>query len=195
MIRVFDLVVSAAVLVLTAPVIGLAALAIFLESGSPVIYRSTRVGKDGVDFEMLKLRTMRTGSDGLSITAAGDTRITRTGSLLRRSKIDELPQLVNVLKGDMSLVGPRPEARHYVEMFPTEFSKIHSVLPGVTGAGSLAYRNESEILARYENPEEAYVAEILPNKLAMEFRYIEERSLRTNIALIAKTVSAVISAS
>ncbi|NNC42005.1 MAG: sugar transferase [Acidimicrobiia bacterium] len=179
-------------LTLMAPVIGLAALAVYLETGGPVLYRALRVGKDGVDFEMLKLRTMRTGSDGLSITASGDPRVTRIGSILRHTKIDELPQLINVLRGEMSLVGPRPEVRRYVDMFPSEFSRIHSVLPGITGVGSLAYRNESEILGRYEQPEEAYVTEILPDKLALETRYVERRSLFTNLELIARTLKSVI---
>ncbi len=195
MIRAFDLIVSAAVLILAAPVIGVAALAIYLETGGPVLYRALRVGKDGVDFEMLKLRTMRTGSNGLSITASGDPRVTRIGSILRRTKIDELPQLINVLRGEMSLVGPRPEVRRYVDMFPTEFSRIHTVLPGITGVGSLAYRNESELLGRFEEPEQAYVTEILPDKLALERGYVEKQSLVVNLQLIAKTLKSVISGS
>ncbi len=195
MIRAFDLIVSAAVLILAAPVIGVAALAIYLETGGPVLYRALRVGKDGVDFEMLKLRTMRTGSNGLSITASGDPRVTRIGSILRRTKIDELPQLINVLRGEMSLVGPRPDVRRYVDMFPTEFSRIHTVLPGITGVGSLAYRNESELLGRFEEPEQAYVTEILPDKLALERGYVEKQSLVVNLQLIAKTLKSVISGS
>ncbi len=191
--RVFDLVVSVAGLFVTAPLLALAGLATLLDSGRPILYRSRRVGLHGKDFTLLKIRTMTADNRGPSVTALGDARITRVGEILRHSKIDELPQLWNVMKGDMTLVGPRPELREYVEMFPDEFRTIHSVRPGLTGVASITYRNESALLAECSSPEAMYVEEILPAKIQMELEYVKSRSLKLDLLLISKTFRALIS--
>lgn len=191
--RLIDITGSALGLIVLSPVIVLAAIWVRLDSPGPVLFRQRRVGRHGRVFEILKFRTMRIQSGGGSqITVGADPRITRSGRLLRRLKLDELPQLLNVLVGDMSLVGPRPEVEYYVNFYPADArERIASVRPGITGLASLAYRNESELLATATDPERLYLERILPAKLDHDLRYIERQTLVLDLRIIAKTVAAV----
>lgn len=149
-----------------------------------------RVGKNGKDFSLLKFRTMRPDSDkkGLLTVGMRDSRITRTGYFLRKYKLDELPQLFNVLTGDMSLVGPRPEVRKYVDMYNEEQKKVLSVQPGITDYASIEYVNENEVLARSSNPEQTYINEIMPHKLELNLKYIREKGMATDLKIIIRTI-------
>jgi lipopolysaccharide/colanic/teichoic acid biosynthesis glycosyltransferase len=194
--RLIDVVGALAGLVLASPFVVAAALAVRLSSPGPVIFQQQRLGRFGRPFVMYKFRTMRhapkpTESSSL-VTAGGDTRITSVGRFLRRYKLDELPQLVNVLKGDMSLVGPRPEVEKYARYYPAEYERILSVRPGITDLATLAFRNEEQILARSDEPERAYIAEVLPAKIRLYFRYLEEQSLRTDLSIILRTLGSVL---
>jgi lipopolysaccharide/colanic/teichoic acid biosynthesis glycosyltransferase len=166
------------------------AIWIKLDSAGAVIYRQERVGRDGVPFSILKFRSMaESQSDGQPlVTAATDLRITRCGRVLRKLKIDELPQFANVLFGHMSVVGPRPEIKKFVDMYPdSDREKILSVRPGITDGAAIAFRDESEILANAEDPEKEYVDNILPKKVAMYVDYVENQSLISDIILIFRT--------
>ena len=194
--RLIDVIGAAAGLLVASPLVIAAALAVKLSSPGPVVFEQQRLGRFGRPFAMYKFRTMRhaaipTASASL-VTAGGDPRITSVGRFLRRYKIDELPQLVNVLKGDMSLVGPRPEVERYARHFPSEYERILSVRPGITDLASLAFRNEEQILARSQEPERTYVAEVLPAKIGLYFRYLEERSLRTDLSILLRTLRSVL---
>lgn len=195
--RLIDVVGALAGLVLGSPLIVAVALAVRFSSPGPVIFQQQRLGRFGRPFTMYKYRTMRyatttpTTSSSL-VTAGGDERITRVGTFLRRYKLDELPQLVNVLKGDMSLVGPRPEVERYARYYPAEYERILSVRPGITDLASLAFRNEEQILARSAEPERAYIAEVLPAKIRLYFRYLEEQSLRTDLSILLRTLGSVL---
>ena len=163
--RLFDIACSATALLLLCPVLLAVALWVRMDSPGPVIFRQQRVGRGGRLFSIFKFRTMRVGAEaaGLPLTVGDDTRITQAGAWLRRSKVDELPQLVNVLWGDMSLVGPRPEVPRYVALYPADLREtVLSVRPGITDLASLAYRNESALLAHSADPERTYAEEILP---------------------------------
>jgi lipopolysaccharide/colanic/teichoic acid biosynthesis glycosyltransferase len=188
--RTFDLVASAMGLLLLSPLFALIALWVKLDSSGPVFHRGQRVGRKFRVFEILKFRTMVADapSRGGPITIGDDPRITRAGRLLRRTKLDELPQLINVLLGDMSLVGPRPEARCFVAMFRQDYDTILQVRPGITDLASLKYRNEAAILAQAENPEQEYVARVLPEKIRFAKQYVAGRSLRFDLMIIARTV-------
>ncbi len=187
--RLFDLAVSAAGLVLTSPIVLAAAIAVKVESPGPAIYSGTRVGKDGRTFRILKLRTMRTQTSGPDVTAADDPRITSVGRLLRRTKIDELPQLLNVLKGDMSLVGPRPEDPKYVALYTPEQRSVLAVRPGITGPTVLAFIDEEELL-RGGDPDSLYVTRVMPQKLAEDLKYVETASFAGDLSLLGKTLLA-----
>ncbi|MEU5724515.1 sugar transferase [Micromonospora sp. NPDC047738] len=190
--RLFDVVVAAAALILCAPVLAVIALAIRLDDGGPVLFRQERAGRAGRSFHIRKFRTMRAGP-GAAVTADTDARITRVGRLLRASKLDELPQLFDVLIGHMSLVGPRPEVRRYVDCWPPLARwRILSVRPGITDPASITYRNESTELARAPQPEEYYVSVVLPRKVEMYVRYVETRSFLGDLLILARTVQAVI---
>jgi lipopolysaccharide/colanic/teichoic acid biosynthesis glycosyltransferase len=193
--RFLDVVGSALGLIALSPVLGVAAIWIALDSPGPVLFRQRRVGKHGRIFEILKFRTMRVQSGiGRRITVGDDPRITRSGRLLRRLKVDELPQLFNVLCGDMSLVGPRPELESYVKMYPAEArEQIMSVRPGITGLASLAFRNESELLASASDPEHAYVETVLPAKLRYDLSYIDRQTVMLDLSIMVRTVRAVLS--
>jgi len=191
-IRALDVTVAAATLVITAPLWPLVACAIKLDSRGPVLYRSPRLGRAGREFEMLKFRTMTTGSAGLPITANDDPRITRVGRVLREAKLDELPQLVNVLRGDMGLVGPRPEAPVYLPHLDGELRELLQWRPGITGAASTAYRHEEQILAEAADPEAFYVSELLPAKAHLDLEYCRTRTVWTDVAMLAKTVKSVV---
>lgn len=187
--RIMDLALSAAGLVLLAPLLAAAALAVKLSSPGPVLYRQERLGLGGRPFRILKLRSMRDGTPGPEVTAAGDGRVTGVGRLLRRTKIDELPQLWNVLAGDMSLVGPRPEVRRYAERYAADYARILAVRPGITDMAAVEYIDEEAILSRAPDPEAAYVEQVLPAKIRLYHRYLAERSLRTDLRLIVRTLA------
>ena len=189
--RTFDVAAALAGLVLTSPVLLLAALAIKLDSNGPIIFRQRRIGRNFRPFVIYKFRTMRESAEGgRAITADGDARITRVGRLLRKSKIDELPQLFNVLRGDMSIVGPRPELPRYVELFRKEYRTVLRVRPGITDPAAIAYRDESAILGRSADPDAEYVGRILPDKLRLSTNYVRNASLLVDIGLIARTLVA-----
>jgi lipopolysaccharide/colanic/teichoic acid biosynthesis glycosyltransferase len=185
---IFDRVAAAAGLVLLFPVWLAAAAAIALEGSGPVLFRQTRVGQGGRLFQLLKFRSMRAGLAGSRITAGGDARITRVGRVLRRYKLDELPQLWNVLRGDMSLVGPRPEIPGFVDPQDPAWNTVLEVKPGITDVASLVYRNEEEILAGAADPERYYRETVLPAKLAMNIRYLRAASFRLDLKVILWTV-------
>jgi lipopolysaccharide/colanic/teichoic acid biosynthesis glycosyltransferase len=189
--RCFDLAVSAIALLVLSPVLLLVALLIRLDSPGPAIFRQVRVARGGVPFEMLKFRTMKVvpAGTGPLITVAGDTRITRFGRALRQSKLDELPQLINVLRGDMSLVGPRPEVPKYVALYPPELREIVlSVRPGITDEASMEFSDESALLAQAQDAETAYVEQIMPRKLALYAQYARQRTFFGDLRIVLKTL-------
>lgn len=190
--RFVDLVLSLFGLFILFPFFLLLAVLIRLTSKGPVFYKAKRIGKDGVPFFLYKFRTMVIDADkqGPGITVSGDRRVTSIGKILRQIKVDELPQLINVLKGEMSLVGPRPESPDYVALYTSEQRLILSVRPGITGAASLQYRQEADLLSG-ENWERRYCEEILPHKIAIDLAYLKERSLFTDIWLIIKTITGI----
>ena len=193
--RLFDFIAAGLGLLTLLPLLILLALAVKLGSKGPVFYIQQRVGKNKVDFGLFKFRTMYTGSDkkGLITVGAKDNRITSTGYFLRKYKLDELPQLLNVFLGDMSLVGPRPEVRKYVEMYNPEQQKVLLVRPGLTDYASLNYFDENEILGKANDPDKTYIEEIMPAKLALSLKYIQEQSIWIDLKIIFKTILKIIS--
>jgi len=187
--RLFDIVVSALALVLTSPILLIAAIAVKLSSPGPIFFRQKRVGRNFQPFWIYKFRTMVVDAPqrGAQITAGADPRITRVGRLLRKTKLDELPQLWNVLRGDMSFVGPRPEVPRYVEMFADDYMEILTVRPGITDPASLKFRHESDILGQAADPEAEYVQRILPEKIALAKQYIAQSSLAYDMRLLCET--------
>ena len=193
--RLFDLAFAAVTLLLLAPLIVAVALWVRLDSPGPVFFRQQRVGRGGQLFGIYKFRTMHPGADikGPELTVGGDGRITRAGVWLRRSKADELPQFFNVLRGDMSVVGPRPEVPRYVAQYPAHVrSVVLSVRPGITDLASIAFRNESDVLARSPDPEKTYLEQILPAKLRWAQQYVRTRSIWLDLRIIGWTVLAVL---
>lgn len=188
--RAFDILVSTTGLVLLFPLLLAVALLIKADSPGPVFFLQERVGRRFRPFRIYKFRTMVPEAPrlGKMITIGEDPRITRIGRILRLTKIDELPQLLNVLKGDMSLVGPRPEVRQYVELFRPDYEEILQVSPGITDLASVHYRHESEILGQAENPEERYVKEILPEKIRLAKEYLRRSSFCFDAGLIVRTL-------
>ncbi len=189
--RLFDLFWTVPGLIVLSPLFLAVAVWIKLDSPGPVFFRQVRVGKHEKPFRIYKFRTMVSDAEnrGLSITTEKDPRITRSGEFLRRTKIDELPQLINVVKGEMSLVGPRPEVPRYVAYYPEEAKKkIFSLQPGVTDYAAIQFRNENELLERSGDPEKTYIDEILPEKLDLYLRYANERSLWIDLKLILGTI-------
>jgi len=188
--RMFDLMVSFCGLLLLWPVLLISAVLIKLTSPGPALYRQQRMGLNFQPFDILKFRTMVVDAHKLGgqITAGRDPRITSVGHFLRKTKIDELPQLINVFKGEMSFVGPRPEVPRYVEMFRDDYAELLKVRPGITDIASLKYRHESDLLGESENPETTYVQEILPDKIALAKEYIRRSSILFDLKLIFKTV-------
>lgn len=188
--RTFDIVSCTLAVLLLFPFGLLIALCIVCGSKGGVFYRQVRVGKDGKDFKLLKFRTMRPNADrqGLLITVGNDQRITRIGKFLRKYKIDELPQLLNIIKGDMSVVGPRPEVRRYVELYDERQRRVLTVRPGLTDYASLKYISESELLAKSNDPEKTYIEEIMPAKLELNLQYIDNQSLKEDFKLIFQTL-------
>jgi len=189
--RLFDILASSTALILLFPVLLIIGLAVAIGSPGGAFFRQLRVGKDGREFRLLKFRTMRPGSEaGGQITVGErDPRITGVGHFLRRTKLDELPQLINILNGDMSVVGPRPEVPRYVALYSTAQRKVLSVRPGLTSLASIAYINENEVLGRSSDPERTYTEEVLPAKLALDLKYVKERSLLLDLRIIAGTAA------
>lgn len=193
--RLFDLVLSSLGLLVLAPVLLLMALAVKLDSAGPVFFRQERVGRYGQPFRIHKFRTMRhdQGGQGLQITVGADRRITRVGGFLRRTKLDELPQLIDVWVGSMSLVGPRPEVPRYVAHYPAAMrEKVLSVRPGITDIASIEYRDESSVLAQATDPEQAYIHEVLPHKLALAASYVDQASVWMDVRLIWRTIRVIV---
>lgn len=188
--RLFDLVCALLGLIVFAPLFLVIGPLIKLDSPGAVFYRGERVGKEGVPFSILKFRTMVVHADqmGSALTQSGDPRITRVGRFLRRWKIDELPQAINILRGDMSVVGPRPESPRYVEHYTPEQRQVLSVRPGVTGLTQVKYRHEETLLQSCANMEVEYIETIMPQKLALDLEYIARQSLLLDIELILETL-------
>ena len=181
-------------LIALGPLFVILAVWIKADSEGPVFYRQTRVGLKNRDFRIFKFRTMRRGADrqGLITVGGRDPRVTRSGYYIRRYKLDELPQLINVFIGDMSLVGPRPEVRKYVDMYTAEQMRVLDVRPGITSLASIRYRDENELLAASENPDDTYINKVMPDKLAIDLEYVRDAGLLSDIRLILKTFAAVI---
>jgi lipopolysaccharide/colanic/teichoic acid biosynthesis glycosyltransferase len=192
--RAFDIFFSFIGLLILLPFFLIISLLIILDSRGGIFYKQVRVGKNDSDFYLLKFRSMRTDADkkGLLTVGGRDPRITRMGYYLRKYKIDELPQLLNVLKGDMSLVGPRPEVRKYVSLYNNEQKKVLSVQPGITDYASIEYSNENEILGKADDPEQVYIDEIMPAKLQLNLKYIAEKSIATDFKIIFRTLRKII---
>ena len=192
--RLFDIVAAAAALIVLCPLFAIIAVLIKWDSDGPVFFRQSRIGRHFRPFFIYKFRTMLSDAPAIGplLTVGDDPRITRVGRWLRRTKLDELPQLINILTGDMSFVGPRPEVERYVRLFRTEYAEILQVRPGITDLASLKYRAESTLLARSPKPEEEYVTRILPDKLRLGQQYVRELSLGRDVMLIARTLAAVV---
>ena len=188
--RLVDILGASLGLVLFSPLFLILAALITLDSSGPVLFRQERVGRGFIPFHIYKFRTMAVGraNEGLCITSRNDPRVTRVGRWLRATKLDELPQLLNVLIGDMSLVGPRPEVRHYVELFRSEYERLLSIRPGMTDLASLKYRDEGDVLAQAEDPEAEYVTRILPDKIELGNLYLQRASLLFDLSLILNTL-------
>lgn len=193
--RIFDLLFSFLGLIILSPFLLVIAILIVIDSKGDIFYLQQRVGKNNKDFNIFKFRTMRPNSDkqGLLTVGAKDSRITKIGVFLRKYKIDELPQLINVLIGNMSFVGPRPEVRKYVDLYNSEQKKVLTVKPGITDYASIEYSKENELLAKSENPEKTYIEEIMPAKLELNLKYINDASLLTDIKIIFKTFAKIVS--
>ena len=191
--RLFDLIPSLAGLLALSPLLLFLAVLIKLDSPGPVFYRARRVGRGGREFSLYKLRTMvdRADSAGPGITTSGDPRVTRIGRFLRRTKLDELPQLINVVRGEMSLVGPRPEDPRYVALYDRRQKRVLEVRPGLTSPASFHFRAEEELLAG-ENWEETYIRDIMPRKIEMELEYLSRKTLGSDLGLILKTLAALL---
>ena len=192
--RLFDIVLSLIVLAVFLPFGLLIALVIVCDTKGHVFYKQTRVGRHNKDFQLYKFRTMYEESDHGSLITVGtnDSRITKSGIFLRKYKIDEFPQFFNILKGEMSIVGPRPEVRKYVDMYTPEQMKVLSVRPGLTDYASIRYVDENALLASSDNPEQTYIHEIMPDKLALNLKYIQEQSLWVDVKIILQTFAAII---
>lgn len=191
--RVFDIVVSFLILAVLSPFFLLLALAIKLDSRGPVFYRQVRVGRFNRDFKIFKFRTMVQDADriGPLLTMGEDPRVTRVGRFIRKCRLDEFSQLLNVLGGSMSLVGPRPEVRKYVDVYTPEYMATLLVRPGITATSSIAFKDEDKLLNSGSNPEQIYVEQILPPKMALNLEYIKKISVRSDIKIMFQTVAAV----
>ncbi len=187
--RLFDIIASGLGLLVLSPILIIVAIWIKLDSEGPVFYRQVRVGRYNKDFRIFKFRSMRIGSDKGSLVTIGgrDPRVTRSGYFIRKFKIDELPQLINVFIGDMSLVGPRPEVRHYVNYWTPEQMRALNVRPGITDPASIRFRNENELLEKAEDPEKYYIEVIMQEKLKLYLEYFENASFLYDIKLIFQT--------
>ena len=188
--RFFDFSVSLLGLVILSPLFLLVAVLMKFTSPGPVFFRQERVGRNFRPFQILKFRTMVPDAPkmGAEVTAAGDPRITPIGKFLRKTKLDEFPQLINVLRGDMSFVGPRPEVARFVELYRNDFAELLTIRPGITDPASLKYRHESELLGRADDPEKTYIQVVLPDKIALAKTYVNHSSFFIDLGLIFKTV-------
>jgi lipopolysaccharide/colanic/teichoic acid biosynthesis glycosyltransferase len=192
-IRIFDILFSVLGLIILFPFFIVIALIIICTSRGGVFYTQTRVGKNNKDFTLFKFRTMKMDADKTGLLTVGekDARITKVGYFLRKYKLDELPQLWNVLKGDMSLVGPRPEVRKYVDLYNEEQKRILEVRPGITDYASIEYVNENQLLAQSDNPEKKYVEEVMPQKLKINLHYLENKSLKIYFKILFLTARSI----
>ncbi|MBO4891849.1 MAG: sugar transferase [Prevotella sp.] len=195
MIRLLDILFSAIGLVLLSPLFILFYILVWMESKGGGFFVQERIGKDGKPFGLYKFRSMKTEAEaeGQITVGAHDTRITRIGYFLRKYKLDELPQLWNVLKGDMSIVGPRPEVKRYVDLYTDEQRKVLTVRPGITDHASIRYINENEILCRADDPERVYIEQIMPDKIKLNMVYIEHHTLREYLRVILLTIKSLLS--
>lgn len=191
--RTFDVSASSVGLLLLSPVLLIAALLVKLSSPGPILFRQVRVGLKGKPFEILKFRTMRTDAErvGGQLTVGDDPRITPIGKVLRKWKLDEFPQLINVVRGEMALVGPRPEVPRYVELYSPAQRRVLDVRPGITDPASVAFRSESELMGNHPDPERFYIEEIMPEKLRLNIEYLNRRTLLTDLGVIFGTLRAV----
>ena len=194
MTRLCDIVFSLFGLLILSPLLLIVALWIIIDDPGPVFYRQQRVGKDNKDFGLLKFRSMRIGADKMSLITIGDhdPRVTRAGYYIRKYKLDELPQLWNVLIGDMSLVGPRPEVRRYVDIYTEEQRRVLNVRPGITDYASIEYIDENRLLAQSADPDKTYIEQIIPAKIRLNMRYIEHQTLGEYFKIILLTISKII---
>ena len=192
--RLFDIILSSLGLLILSPIFAIVAIWIKLDSKGPIFYRQVRVGRYNHDFRIFKFRSMRVGSDKGSLVTIGgrDPRITTSGYFIRKFKIDELPQLINVLIGDMSLVGPRPEVRHYVNYWTPEQMHVLDVRPGITDPASIKFRNENELLEKAENPEKYYIEVIMQEKIRLYLEYVNQHNLFYDLKIIFQTFWAII---
>ena len=192
--RLFDIIASACGLLVLSPVFLIMAIWIKQDSNGPVFYRQVRVGRHNKDFRIFKFRSMRVGADkgGLVTIGGRDPRITRSGYFIRKYKLDEFPQLINVLLGEMSVVGPRPEVRHYVNYWTPEQMRILDVRPGITDPASIKFRNENELMEKAEDPEDYYINVIMQEKIKLYLEYIQNASCWSDIKLIFKTFKVII---
>lgn len=187
--RALDLIASVLGLLILGPVLALVALAIRVCDGAPVFFGQMRVGQNGRPFRMWKFRSMRVSNTGPAITVGGDARITPIGRVLRKTKLDEFPQLWNVLKGEMSLVGPRPEVERYTRLYPPALQPVLRLKPGITDPASFAAYDEEQMLARAADPEQYYVSTLMPEKIRINLEYAERRSLASDVLVIVATVA------
>lgn len=189
--RPFDIVTALSGLIILSPILLVVALMIIISMGRPVFFRQVRVGKGGGHFKIIKFRSMLKNADqsGPDLTIIDDARITPLGRLLRKSKIDELPQLINVLKGEMSIVGPRPEVPRFVRLYNEEQRNVLCVRPGLTDPASIVYRDEEKVLARFDDTEKAYIKKIMPAKLKLNLAYMKKATFWTDLGIILKTGS------
>lgn len=191
--RIFDIVSSLTALLVFSPVFIILSIWIVLDSKGGVFYKQIRVGKGQKEFGLLKFRSMRPNSDKAGqLTVGNDSRVTKVGKFIRRFKLDEVPQLLNILKGDMSVVGPRPEVPKYVNMYSKEQLQVLTVLPGLTDYASIEYLDEQKVLGASENPEKTYIEEVMPAKLNLNLKYIEDRSFWLDIKLIFRTIGKIL---
>ena len=192
--RVLDLGISLALLLFFSPAFLIISILIILSDGFPVFFRQERVGKDGKTFVILKFRSMRKPPKGSNndFTPGDKSRITRVGNFLRKTKLDELPQLINVLLGEMSLVGPRPEVKQWVNAYPKQWALVHTIRPGITDPASIKFRNEEEILAKSNDPTQTYRNEVLPQKLEIYTSYVNKNTVLGDFKILIRTISAVL---
>lgn len=191
--RIFDIILSLFGLIILLPFMLIIAIFIKLDSKGPVFFKQVRVTKNGREFKIFKYRTMRVGSDKYrQITVGKDNRITKVGAFLRKYKLDEIPQLINVLIGDMSLVGPRPEVPKYVALYTDEQKEILKVRAGITDYASIEFSDENDLLASEEDPEKAYIEKVMPKKIELNKKYISEISILTDIKIILLTIKKIL---
>ncbi len=188
--RIFDIFFSFIGLLFLLPLFIIVGVLIKVDSKGPVFFRQERIGKDFSAFRIFKFRTMsmNTKKKGSLVTVAGDKRVTKIGALLRKTKIDELPQLLNVLKGDMSLVGPRPEVKKYVDLFKAEYKELLTIKPGITDPASIQYSQEERVLALSQSWEDEYIKKVLPEKIRLSMTYVEDHNIFTDVKLILRTI-------